>query len=127
VRKSCEGLVDYISRRYSSTVEIGVGAFPDVALALTETGVSVFATDIRPFEHRGLKVMVDDITRPWLSLYNGLDLIYSLRPPSELVPYMQRLAKAVSADLIVKPLCDEHPGGQLTRMGNTTFFQWSNL
>jgi hypothetical protein len=26
--------------------------------------------------------------------------------------------------LIVKPVASEHPGGKLTRAGNTTFFVW---
>ena len=125
MRKSCKGLVEYISGKYDCVMEIGIGHFPDVALALTERGVSVHATDIKPFEHCGpKKVIVDDITQPVLSLYAGLDLIYSLRPPPELVPYMNRLAGILSADLIVKPLASEHPGGQLTRYGSSTFFTW---
>jgi hypothetical protein len=121
-----KALIDYIARRYACAAEIGVGHFPHVALALAGADVQVFATDIKTFRHKGLKVIVDDITQPDLSLYAGLNLIYSLRPPLELVPYMQRLARAVAADLIVKPLASEYPGGELTRKGNTTFFLWSN-
>ena len=94
---------------------------------LAGVGVRVFATDIRPFQHQGLKVLVDDITQPDVSLYTGVDLIYSLRPPSELVPYMERLAREVEATLIVKSLASEYLGGQLSRRGNTTFFLWSHL
>ena len=127
MRRSCEGLVDYISSGYGYGAEIGVGHFPDVALALLEAGVRVFATDIKPFPHRGLKVIVDDVTQPNTSLYAGVDLIYALRPPLELVPYMQELASGVGAALIVKPLASECPGGQCIRCGNTTFFLWSHL
>ena len=126
MRGSCKGLVDYIAGKYGCAAEIGVGHFPDVALALAERGMKVFATDVKPFRHKGLKVVVDDITEPDLSLYSRVQLIYSLRPPSELVACMQRLAKAVSADLIVKPLVSEYLAGRLTRMGNTTFFLWSH-
>jgi uncharacterized UPF0146 family protein len=127
IRESCRGLVDYIAFRYGSAAEIGVGHFPDVSLALVGRGVSLFATDIKPFRHNGLRVVVDDVIQPDLSLYASLNLIYSLRPPPELVPYMVRLAEVVSADLIIKPLAPEHPGGKLTANGNSTFFLWSGL
>lgn len=122
-----EGLVDFIAGRYNNAVEIGIGHFPDVAFALLDKGISVFATDIRPFHYRKLKVIVDDITKPDLSLYDGINLIYSMRPPPEVVPYMERLAEKVSADLIIKPLSSEYlEGGRLIRNGNTTFFLWNN-
>jgi len=117
-------VVDYITDRYSYAAEIGIGHFPDVALALIERGVQVFATDIRPFQHNGVNVVVDDVTQPNLSLYAGVQLIYSLRPPPELVAYMERVAAAVSADLIVKPLASEHAGGKLISRANTSFFLW---
>ena len=122
-----EGLVDYIPVKYSNAVEIGIGHFPDVAFALLERDVHLFATDILPFHYTGLKVVVDDITQPNLSLYKKIDLIYSLRPPPELIPYVIRLARILSANLIVKPLSSEHPGGQLIRHGNTAFFIWNYL
>jgi len=122
VRDTCKGLVDYVAITYRSAVEIGVGHFPDVAIALANRGVRIFATDIKPFKYRGLKVIIDDVTDPDLSLYAGVNLIYSLRPPAELVPYMNRLARKVSVDLIFKPLTSEHPGGQLARHGSSTFF-----
>jgi uncharacterized UPF0146 family protein len=127
VRSSCKGLVDYIVDRYKYGVEVGIGHFPDVALALMAAGVGVFATDIKPFLHQGLRVMVDDVTQPNRSLYADVDFVYALRPPPELVPYMKDLASEVGASLMVKPLASEYPGGQLVRRENTTFFLWSNL
>jgi len=120
-----KGLVDYIVSRYSHAVEIGVGHFPDIAFALLQKGMRVLATDIRPFEYSRLKVIMDNIIEPDFSLYIDADLIYSLRPPPELIPYMIRLAKIISADLIVKPLSSEHIGEQLIRHENTTFFLWN--
>lgn len=121
-----EGLVNYIAGRYGNAVEIGIGHFPDVAFALLKRGVRVFATDIQPFHYSGLKVIVDDILEPDFSAYTTLDLIYSLRPPPELVPYIVRLARRLSTDLIIKPLASEYQGGQLIRHGDTTFFLWNN-
>ena len=127
MRTSCQGLVDYICNRYRHGAEIGVGHFPDVAMACAHRGIQIFASDIKPLSHKGLKVVIDDVTKPELRLYVGLEFIYSVRPPPELVPYMIHLGKAVSADLLVKPLTSEYPGGELIRQGNTFFFLWNNL
>lgn len=121
-----EGLVNYIAGRYGNAVEIGIGHCPDVAFALLQRGVQVFATDIRQFHYSGLKVIVDDIVEPNLSAYTPADLIYSLRPPPELVPYMTQLARRLSTDLIIKPLAPEYLESQLIRHGNTSFFLWNN-
>ncbi len=121
-----EGLVDFIAGRYGNAVEIGIGHFPDVACALKAKGLKVFATDIKPFKYNGLMVVADDVTRPDMSLYSGVDLIYSMRPPPEMIPYMMRLAEAVSADLIIKPLSSEYTEGfRLMRSENIVFFMWS--
>jgi len=116
--------VDYISGTYRDSAEIGIGHFPDIAFALLKKGVKVFATDVRTFQYNGLSVILDDITEPDFSLYKSVDLIYSLRTPPELIPYIIRLAKAVSADVIVKPLASDYVGGKMIRNGNTTFFFW---
>jgi len=121
-----EGLIDYIAGRYTSVVEIGIGHSPKVAVRLLEKGVSMFATDTRPFYYEQLKVIVDDITDPDLSSYRNIDLIYSIKPPPELVPYMKKTAKSVSADLIVKPLASDYLDGQLIRHGNTSFYIWKH-
>lgn len=120
-----EGLVDYISERYRSAAEIGIGHFPDVALSLVEKGMTVLATDIYPFRHGGLNVIVDDVTSPDPSVYDDIELLYAMRPPSELVPYMKRAAGRFSADLIVRPLSSEYMDGRLIRHKCNTFYLWS--
>lgn len=124
MRESCKGLVDYVSSRYETVAEIGIGGFPDVALALARRGLCVLATDMRMFSYPGLRCFVDDVTVPEADRYGGVELLYALRPPPELVPYMTSLAKALPADLIVKPLASDHVSGRLTRYGGTTFFLW---
>lgn len=119
-----QGLVDYISGTYNNVAEIGIGHCPDVAFALIKQGVKVFATDIRQFQYNGLSVILDDVTEPDFFLYASVDLIYSLRTPPELIPYIIRLAKVVSADVIVKPLTSDYVGDKMIRNGNTTFFFW---
>jgi uncharacterized UPF0146 family protein len=117
--------VDYMAARYLKAAEIGIGHAPEVALALRERGVEVFATDTRPFAYKGLTVIEDDVTNPRSAEYEGVNLIYSLRPPPELIPYMVRLARYLSSDLIIKPLSSEWAGGRLLRHGHTTFFLWN--
>lgn len=120
-----EGLVDYIADRYLSAAEIGIGHFPDVALSLLERGMTVFATDIYPFQYSGLNVVMDDITMPDPSVYNDIELLYAMRPPSELLPYMKRAAGMLSADLIVRPLSSEYMDGNLIKHKCNTFYLWS--
>ncbi len=117
--------MNYIAEKYSNAVEIGIGHFPDVAFALQGRGVKVFATDIQPFHYDGLTVITDDITKPDLSAYSFIELVYSLRPPYELIPFILRLAKRLRADLIIKPLYSEYPQGKIVCHDNTTFFLWS--
>lgn len=127
MRSSCTRLVEYIRARYRYAVEIGIGHCPDVCLALQEQGLGVFATDVGAVRHDGLRVLSDDVTAPNLSLYHGVDVVYSVRPPLELVPYMRSLARSMHADLIVKPLSSEYPtGGRLVGAGKTAFFLWSS-
>ena len=126
-RRRIYDLADYIVKRYRSAVEIGIGHFPDLAFALRKRGVNVFGTDIVPFRYHGIQVVIDDITEPHCPSYRDVEIMYSMRPPLELVPFMERLAKKISADLIVKPLSGEHPGGRLMRYGTTTFFSWNKV
>ena len=122
------GLVDFIARRYGAAAEIGIGLFPDVAHALVKRGLRVFASDIRPIHYDDVEVIVDDIMDPHVSLYEGIGLIYSMRPPPELVPYMKRLSEMVRADLIIKPLASDYVE-DLTpiRSEDTVFFVRSTV
>jgi len=71
-------------------------------------------------------VIVDDITDPDLFFYRNTGLIYSIKPPPELVPHMKKTAECVSADLIVKPLASDFLDGQLMRHGHTSFYIWKH-
>lgn len=124
-RRRIEDMAEYIAGRYRKSAEIGIGHFPDLAFALIDKGVEVFATDIIPFAYEGLRVVVDDVTMPDISLFHSVDLIYSMRPPPELVFHMEKLAERLSVDLIVRPLSSEFiDGREAVRHGDTTFFEW---
>ncbi|HNS24618.1 MAG TPA: UPF0146 family protein [Methanobacteriaceae archaeon] len=95
---------EYIIQHYSHAhriVEVGVGRFYPVALDLQRRlKVNIIRTDIKPCHQ---DVVQDDITHPDLKIYKGAELIYSIRPPEELHPYLQKVAGDVGADLIIKP------------------------
>jgi hypothetical protein len=116
-----EGLIEYLSCNYQQVVEVGIGLYPKVALALQTRGLKVGATDIRP-EFVGLPVKFDDIRAPRLYLYDGAQAIYAVRPPLELLPYLKGLANKLAVDLIVKPLADEPVDGFLINRGGSYFY-----
>lgn len=85
--------------------EIGVGKFKMISDMLGEKeNITLIRTDISPADE---SVIMDDITDPNLDLYEGIDIIYSIRPPSELQPYIVDLALKVGSQLIIKPLTNE--------------------
>ena len=85
--------------------EIAVGKFDRISKMLeSKENITLIKTDISPNDESVIK---DDITNPNLELYEGVDLIYSIRPPSELQPYLVELAKRINAELIIKPLTGE--------------------
>ena len=85
--------------------EVGVGKFSQISDILQkEDNITLIKTDIDPADATVIK---DDITNPNLELYEDVDIIYSIRPPSELQPYLVKLAKETDSQLIIKPLTNE--------------------
>ena len=85
--------------------EIAVGKFDRIAETLSsKDNITLIKTDILPKDSSVLK---DDITNPNMELYEDVDLIYSIRPPSELQPYLVKLACEIDSQLIIKPLTNE--------------------
>ena len=69
-----------------------------------QENITLIKTDINPADPTVIK---DDITNPDLKLYRDVDIIYSIRPPSELQPYLAGLADEIGCQLIIKPLTNE--------------------
>lgn len=69
-------------------------------------------TDIKPYHD---SVVLDDIRQPDLKIYKDAELIYSIRPPEELHPYLEQLSEKLGADLIIKPLSTDsiHTRGKM--------------
>lgn len=104
-----QDFADYIlsetENRDVRIAEVGVGKFSMIADILEkEDNITLIKTDINPADATVIK---DDITNPNLELYRNVDIIYSIRPPSELHPYLVELAEAVGSQLIIKPLTNE--------------------
>ncbi|NYB51324.1 MAG: hypothetical protein HVN35_01980 [Methanobacteriaceae archaeon] len=96
---------EYIYRNYyqsSLIVEVGVGHFKQVVCNLKEhLKVDIIMTDIKPYHDQ---IILDDIRQPDLKIYKDAGLIYSIRPPEELHPHLEKLCQRTGADLIIKPL-----------------------
>ncbi|WP_405295660.1 UPF0146 family protein [Methanobrevibacter sp.] len=85
--------------------EVGVGKFDRIANFLaSKDNITLIKIDIDPKDG---SVVKDDITNPNLDLYCNIDIIYSIRPPSELQPYLVNLACKIKSQLIIKPLTNE--------------------
>jgi uncharacterized protein len=103
--KMWSDFIEYIIKYYAQSpriVEVGVGCFTKVARTLEEhLKVDIVMTDIKPC-HAG--IVQDDVSHPNLKIYKDATLIYSIRPPEEIHPYLEDLAQEIKADLIIKPL-----------------------
>ena len=100
---------DYILSEVGSDnvkiAEIGIGKFDQIADRLSQRdNITLIKTDINPKDNTVIK---DDITNPNLDLYENVDIIYSIRPPSELQPHLVNLAQKMDSQLIIKPLTNE--------------------
>jgi uncharacterized protein len=96
---------EYIIKHYSqssSIVEVAVGRFPRVGCYLKRhLKVDIILTDIKPYHDW---IILDDIRQPDLKIYKDAGLIYSIRPPEELHPYLEKISEKTESDLIIKPL-----------------------
>lgn len=109
-----EYLLSQCDKNPTRVVEIGIGKFFQVFDYLNEhENVEIIKTDILPNDSSVIK---DDITNPDLGLYENMDIIYSIRPPSELQPYLIDLALKIDSQLIIKPLTNEDLNTGKTKM-----------
>ncbi len=108
-------LVAFVVENYGrKIVEVGVGHRREVAERLKDLmpAVDILVTDteqsiIRTYSESKVRALVDDVLLPSLQAYQNASLIYSINPPFELVPALEKLAGKVGSDLLVKPISDE--------------------
>jgi len=135
--KYFQEIAEYISKKYPSAkkiVEVGIGRSPYTALLLQkllpETELKVVDVDrevVEELRKIGLKAFVDDLTSPSLEIYEGADLIYSIRPPFELIPNIASLGARIGSDILIAPLSeDAHlsnlSGWKLLRLGEASIY-----
>ena len=100
-----EYILNETENRDVKIAEIGIGRFSRIAETLEkQENITLIKTDINPAD---ATIIRDDITNPNLELYRDVDIIYSIRPPSELQPHLARLADEIGCQLIIKPLTNE--------------------
>lgn len=112
----------FIASRYRSAAEVGAGNNFVAAAILKDSGVKVFCTDIqRPQTAPDIPFFIDDIFSPNISLYQGVDVVYSVRPGEEMIPALIRLARDLDIDLVVYHLGFEgyDRGGEIIECGVT--------
>lgn len=98
-------LCDEKNQENIKVVEIGVGKFHGISNFLKEKdNVTVLMTDINP--NTG-EVIKDDVFNPNLKLYKNTDIIFSIRPPSEIQEAIMNLRDRLDCTLIIKPLFNE--------------------
>ena len=95
-------------------VEIGVGSAPWVLLNLRKLlpktillAIDVDQDSIMKLRELGLNAEIDDILNPRIELYQKSNLIYSIRPPMELINPMAKVAEKVGADILIFPLSED--------------------
>lgn len=113
-----EDIASFIASRFcqaSKIVEVGVGFQFDTALALKRKhpGIRLIVVDRNPESAKeakrlGLEACVDDVWNPDMQIYRDSSLIYSIRPPPELLEPIYRISKAVGCSLLIRPLSGEY-------------------
>ncbi len=116
----------YIIRQcnpHDRVVEVGVGRFFKVAEYIERHSmIDLILTDIKPSHPRVVK---DDITNPQLSIYKGSKLIYSIRPPLELVRPLIEISDTINATLLIKPITTEYiPEMKLVNYKRAFFYEY---
>jgi uncharacterized protein len=107
--ETCTG--EFIASRYLRAVEVGVGNNTVAAETLAGKGVLIGCTDVREIQlPADLRFSMDDVFSPRLALYEGADVIYSIRPAIEMIPPLIDLAKEIDCDLVVYHLGFESYG-----------------
>ena len=98
--ETCIG--EYITKHNTRAIEVGIGRNTTAAGMINATGSLVGCTDVKDISvPPGIRFFRDDVFSPDVSLYKRADVIYSIRPATEMIPPLITLAQAVDCDLVV--------------------------
>jgi uncharacterized UPF0146 family protein len=92
---------EYIRDHYRSAVEIGFGGKTIAAEIIQDAGIPILCTDVHSYRMTTVPSIVDDVFSPTLSYYQGVDVLYAIRPGCEIIPPMMRLTEQIGTELIV--------------------------
>jgi len=108
------GLISRLYPKARKIIEVGVGKSPYTILQLKSflRKAEIMAVDINPevireINRMGIKAVYDDVFEPNKKIYEGADLIYFIRPPSELIPKLAELGRKVGTDVLIIPLSED--------------------
>lgn len=103
--KFIEKKANEINKDNIKIVEIGVGKFHGIADYLkSKDNIELLKIDIEPSNSEVIK---DDVFNPNLELYENTDILFSIRPPSEIQEAIMELRNKLDCILIIKPLFNE--------------------
>ncbi len=103
-----------IDEDHLNVAELAIGHFYELSEIIEKyDNINLIKTDIKPTREDIIK---DDLKNPNYELYKDIDLMYSIRPPNELQPYIFNLAKEIKCQLIIKPLTGENLSRKLSLM-----------
>ncbi|AEH06834.1 UPF0146 family protein [Methanothermococcus okinawensis] len=118
----CDYIKNYIENKNKNSknesfkiIEIGIGYYYNVAKSLNiHENINLIVIDankdaVNNAKKEGLNAFVDDLFNPKLNIYENVDLIYSIRPPRDLQPFILNICKKYDIPLIIKPLYGETP------------------
>jgi len=106
-KEFAEFIASNFKNQDNKIVEIGVGREYSVYNELRKRlKAEVLAVDININSENFIR---DDITKPDMNIYRKSEIIYSIRPPPELYPFLKEIAESVRALLIIKPLATDEP------------------
>jgi uncharacterized protein len=95
----------YIAGKYCRAVEVGIGRNTVAAEMLAQAGVLMRCTDVKDLEHPAHLIFAkDDVFEPDITLYQGADVIFAIRPGIEMIPPLVALARKIDCDLLVRHL-----------------------
>lgn len=122
---------EYIIKNYPHArkiVEVGVGKEFSVCEELKRNlkNTEILATDVQA----SMGAVSDDASSPRMEMYKDADLIYSIRPPPELYEYIEKLAREIGADLLIRPLSSDFVkprNAKLVNHGKASFYFIKNI
>lgn len=136
-------LADFIVKKYQGSekiIEVGVGSQPWIAKRikdrLSETRVIVTDINRSNLEYirrliSDVEIIQDNIFSPRIRIYEGARLVYSIRPPTEIVLELLKLSSILGFDVLIRPYSDEEgaytypkESGWQQMLHGKSFFNW---